>query len=108
MNETGEARWAHMGSMRMRRPPISTIEVACPSHVTRRPEAGGSAKSPRLRVSVGTGSVGLVGAFVARHSLNASRNEGRTLERSFRYRPCGVRRGSFVFVISGPLPPPAR
>ena len=36
----GDARSSHTGSIRMRTPSISTIEVACPIQVMRSPERG--------------------------------------------------------------------
>src|SRR3954449_4023483 len=56
----GEARWLKTGSVRMRRPSISTSTDECPIQVTRRPLAGLLANRERSPGTVGSSPAGLV------------------------------------------------
>src|SRR5688572_18353782 len=70
VQEKGEARPPNTGSSNTRRPSISTNKVEWPSQVTRRPEAGGDAKSAALRGTTGGGASGTVCADAPKSHLH--------------------------------------
>jgi hypothetical protein len=57
-NETGETRSAKTGSVSTRKPSVSISRVLCPSHVTRRPDAGTGAAHAARGLSTGIGAGG--------------------------------------------------